>query len=106
MNDYKTVVVFRKLKDSGDILALFPQEYSDITGNLCSSFEHVGGHGGADYSHCIKQTLPCNPAEYEDTKNELEKIGYDLIIKNSSRPNRDKKIRLRELKELDLNRSK
>ena len=40
-----TVVVFRKWKTNGDIIALFPELPADNEGYLCDSYEHVGQHG-------------------------------------------------------------
>lgn len=74
-----TIVIFRKWKDTGDILALFPRIPSDNAGNLCSSYEHVGQHGGADYYGCICATRPAKPSEYADLKQELTQRGYNLV---------------------------
>ena len=84
----KTVVIFRKWKgkaEHGDIIALFPD--IDDGDGYCSSFEHVGQHGGASYCGVIRQTTPATPAEYADLKRELERsYGYNLtIMKRHSR---------------------
>lgn len=77
-----TKVVFRKYR-SGEILALFP--YEDWASTTCSSYMHVGQHGGANYVHCIYTTKPATPDEYADLKSELESIGYNLqVIKRKS----------------------
>jgi hypothetical protein len=72
------VVVFRRWKDSGDIIALFPEIPADIFGRYCEAYEHVGQHGGADYWGVIEQTTPVEPHEAEDLAEELERIGYNL----------------------------
>lgn len=75
----KTVVIFRKWK-GGDIIALFPG-WEESPGR-CSSFEHVGQHGPADYASVIAKTTPATPAEYADLRRELEKdYGYNLTIR-------------------------
>ena len=79
MDTFKTVVVFRKYKDDGAILALFPAE--PYNHNQCMSYQHVGQHGGADYGHCISATIPASESEYGLLKRELEQIGYNLLIK-------------------------
>lgn len=81
----ETKVIFRKWPD-GDILALFPEVPADIVGGLCSSYEHCGQHGGADYFHCITKTKPALPSEYEVLKVELETIGYclNIVIRSTS----------------------
>lgn len=79
----KTTVIFRKWKvqtDPGDIIALFP--WVEESPGRCSSFEHVGQHGRADYCGVIRLTTPATPAEYADLKRELEQYyGYNLTIR-------------------------
>ena len=79
MKTEPTAVIFRVWRDTGDTLALFP--HIDAGRGLCSSFEHVGQHGGADYSGCIRQTRPALPGEYAGLKAELEARGYVLNIR-------------------------
>jgi hypothetical protein len=76
---YPVVVIFRKFKDEGDILALFP--YEKHNGYLIMSYQHIGQHGGADYNHCMKETIAAKPEEYASLQKELESLGYDLIIR-------------------------
>lgn len=72
-------VIFRKYKDNGFILALFPYEISHSNYVVC--YEHVGQHGSADYNHCISRlTTPATESEYKDLKKELESIGYNLNV--------------------------
>ena len=78
-DEHKTRVIFRKWRDNGDILALFPDIEHSSTSIL--SYEHVGQHGGADYGGCIARTKPATPKEYESLRAELESIGYNLSIK-------------------------
>jgi hypothetical protein len=73
----KTIVVFR-LWPNGDVLALFP-EIEESRG-CCSSYEHVGQHGGASYIGCISQTRPATAGDYHDLALELASIGYNLKI--------------------------
>ena len=73
----QTRVIFRKFPN-GDILALFPE--IQIT-NFCSSYMHIGQHGGADYQACISITKPAAPDEYANLASELSSIGYDLQIR-------------------------
>jgi hypothetical protein len=75
----RTKVVFRKWPD-GNIIALFPQIASDVFGYSCQSYEHVGQHGGADYSGVVQRTTPAKPHEFSDLKQELERRGYDLWV--------------------------
>ncbi len=72
-----TIVIFRKFKKEGDIIALFP----DSRLYHCNSYQHIGQHGAADYRGLLKSTVLATPAEYEDLKNELTRIGYSLVIR-------------------------
>jgi hypothetical protein len=76
----KTKVVFRKFRDGGDLIALFPDEINYPNGN-CESYQRIGQHGAADYGHCISITVPAHPFEYKALQKELESIGYDLEIR-------------------------
>ncbi len=74
-----TKVVFRKWPD-GSILALFPEVPAVSLAGTCSSYEHVGQHGGAHYQSCMQRTKPATAPEYADLKAELEKLGYCLQV--------------------------
>lgn len=79
-----TPVVFRKFRDDGEIIALFPYDTGNRIG-MCSSYMRVGQHGDADYSIVINETHPARPEEYADLKTELENYGppeahYNLAI--------------------------
>jgi len=79
MKDKKTVVVFRVLDGGGSVIALFP---GINEGNgTCSSYEHVGQHGGANYAGVIARTRPAKPKEYGELLKELRRIGYNLVIR-------------------------
>lgn len=73
-----TPVIFRKWKDTGDILALFPYDLGTDDPYTCSSYEHMGQHGAADPQGCIQTTTRCTPEEYAPLKRELESLGYKL----------------------------
>jgi hypothetical protein len=70
--------VFRKWRDTGEVIALFPEFPSDINGWFCDSYMHVGQHGGADYHGVIRQTVPATPVECAALSVELKRIGYRL----------------------------
>lgn len=73
---FKTAVKFKRFKD-GDIIALFLEiEEND---NSIMSYMHTGQHGGA--SKDLKYLRNATPREYQDLKNELESIGYNLFIR-------------------------
>lgn len=89
--DYDTVV-FRRWRDSGDIIALFPEIPADIFGEFCEAYQHVGQHGGADYWGVIRATTPVVLEDAADLADELERVGYNLRpIKRASRHHHDKR---------------
>lgn len=75
----KVAVVFRKWRDTGDVIALFHELPADLHGWFCDSHMHVGQHGGADYHGVIRQTVPATPDEYAALSVELNRIGYRLV---------------------------
>lgn len=80
--DKETIkVVFRKYKETGDIVALFPAVPEDVYGYKCSGYEHVGQHFSADPLDMIQITRPCKArAEYAELLRELISIGYDNLL--------------------------
>jgi len=78
----KTLVVFRywyKDKNFPNVIALFPEV--KYNWRYCSSYEHVGQHGGADYQGVVAATRPASESKYRDLKQELESIGYNLDVR-------------------------
>lgn len=52
-----TVVVFRRWRDTKNVIALFPNEAWNAEGH-CASYMSVGQHAGADYQGVIRATKP------------------------------------------------
>ena len=77
-NEPVTPVVYRKWKENGDIIALFPTIASDSAGLHCQSYMRVGQHGGADYNGVIAATTPATVEESQALHDELTRIGYNL----------------------------
>ncbi len=78
-DNFVTEVIFRKYK-SDDIIALFPYEVENFSGDI-SSYMHVGQHGIAEYNHVIKNTKLATEEEYKVLKHELEnEFGYNLKV--------------------------
>lgn len=76
----KTKVIFRKFKDGGDILALFPElPGANSWLQFCYSYQHIGQHGTASVG-IVSDTIPATPEEYAPLFKELESIGYNLEI--------------------------
>lgn len=78
MDNETTQVVFRRWRDGGEIIALFPELPSDIHGWFCEAYEHLGQHGGADYHGVIQATRPATDEEAASLAQELTRIGYKL----------------------------
>jgi hypothetical protein len=78
MSKEGTLVVFRRWRDTGSIIALFPELPSDSQGRFCDAYEHVGQHGGADFLGVVQVTRPVRIDEAEDLIAELTQIGYRL----------------------------
>ena len=72
------VVVFRRWRDCGSLIALFPEISTDLYGRYCEAYEHVGQHGGADFHGVIQATVPVRTEDTADLAEELTRIGYNL----------------------------
>jgi len=89
------VVVFRRWRDCGSIIALFPALPADLYGEYCDAYEHVGQHGGADFHGVIQHSTPCSLNDAADLATELTRIGYILRpIKRASRTHHDARRQL------------
>ena len=72
-----TPVIFRKWKDTKDIIALFPHEPCDChSWYKVQSYMHVGQHSAADMG-IVSLTTLATPDEYVDLLAELKRIGYE-----------------------------
>ena len=78
----KTKVIFRTFKDTGEPIALFPEEPADRAGDFCTSYMHTGQHSAASPS-LPGATRPATPEEIAPLKAELESIGYALDIRQN-----------------------
>lgn len=67
-------VVFRKFKQGGDIIALFPEHTNRL---MVGTYMHVGQHSDADYTGVIAVTTPASESEYAGLLAEMKSIGYD-----------------------------
>ena len=86
----ETLVIFRRWRDTGDIIALFPEHPSDYQGCFCDAYEHVGQHGGADYHGVVQATKPVTVDDAKDLLEELTRIGYTLKpIRRASQQNHE-----------------
>ena len=79
---FKTQILFRVINSGsfkGEVFAIMPYDIYDRKGNV-TSYQHVGQHSGADYNHCIAISRPAKESEYNDLKNELEGLGYNIQV--------------------------
>ena len=79
-------VVFRRWRDNGDVIALFPELPADIYGDYCDAYEHVGQHGGADYHGVIQHTKPCSLNDAADLAAELTDHRLQTEADSASKP--------------------
>ena len=79
-DEYKTMVIFRVYPD-GDVIALFPCQDADILGRYCTSYEHIGQHGSADYEYVLSITRPASAKEAAPLVKELDGLGYNLAMR-------------------------
>ena len=86
-------VVFRRWRDTGGVIALFPEIPSDYAGHFCLSYEQVGQHGGADFYGVVRATVPVAPQQYAPLARELALIGYRLRpLKRATRQMHERRI--------------
>lgn len=86
MTEPETRVIFRAFRDSGDVIAFFP-DLDEGRRGLCLSYMHVGQHGACSYHALISgpwpartPTRPAMPHEWADLAAELASIGYRLRV--------------------------
>ena len=78
---HETKVVFIEFdcKDgTTETTALFPEIEADMNGNILC-YAHIGQHGAARPELIVTERLSTFN-EYEELKNELENIGYNLKV--------------------------
>ena len=72
--DVITKVIFRKFKNDGSIIAVFPE---NVESNYkISCYMHVGQHFSIDYDELKKESTLATEEEYIKLKDELHNIGY------------------------------
>lgn len=95
----KTKVIFRKFKDSGDIIALMPEMAGNMDVVTCMCYQHIGQHGTAWLLDVMEMSKPAKPEEYIPLYNELTARGYNIRIAHKS-GNREWKMRFNEIHHL------
>lgn len=83
MSESKVKIRVRFLieKEGEDVFAYFPNERFDRAGINRSCYAHIGQHSACapEYAEACKEA---GPEQFEDLKQELESIGYELEIIN------------------------
>ena len=73
----KTIVIFRIDKE---VTAVFP-EIPGSSQSRMSCYSHIGQHSDCSYAWYALKTRPASPKEYQDLKEELESLGYNLEVR-------------------------
>jgi len=94
MSKLTDAVVIRVWKgDDTDVFALFPTDPADNYGRLCTSYQHIGQHAGAEYGHCIANSRPAKCREAAPLLAELRRIGYrPHVLKRASRRHHETRL--------------
>jgi hypothetical protein len=72
----KTKTIFRTWRDTGEVIAIFPEIAGDCQGHYPASYMHVGQHGAS--SSLPHNTRPSTKEEISNLLKELISIGYDV----------------------------
>lgn len=82
----KTKVIFRRSKNDGEIIAVFPELAGDSNPyKTCLSYEHIGQHGAISTDYTT-WTRPASASDSVNLEAELKSLGYDLkVCKRSAR---------------------
>lgn len=80
-DNYKTKVIFRKFKSTGEVIALFPELPGTNDYSTCESYMHIGQHSAASVS-LSSITVRAREEEYASLQAELESLGYNLEVVN------------------------
>lgn len=84
MKEPKTIVIFRRWKDTGDVVAIFPEIPSDRQGYYCQMFVHHGQHGGGDCQGVVGRTTPAKGPDVRELARELRGRGYRLTVRHKA----------------------
>ena len=71
-------VVFRRWKDSGEVVAVFPEIPADAEGRQCVTYQCSVEYGAAEYFTLMRATTPAEPEEHADLAHELASLGYHV----------------------------
>ena len=77
MSKDQTLVIFRRRRETGTIIAVFPTIPTDSHGWFLGGYEH-GQYCSVDYYTILKSTSPATLQESACLAKELKEIGYNL----------------------------
>lgn len=87
MNEFNSdvvTVIFRVWKhgqSKGDVDAYFPYLPHSSLDKSITCYDMISGHGKADYHYMLNKTRLARPEEYQEMKEQLEKVvGYKLKV--------------------------
>jgi len=72
------IVIFRRWKDTGDVVAIFPALPADEAGRYCQSYDETGQQIAVEYEDIFEDTVGASPTEYSRLAHELAMLGYRL----------------------------
>lgn len=72
-------VIFRKDKETNDIIAFFPEHEAKMGCIIC--YQHIGQHGEASLQYYYNHTIPAAETEYNELYQELETVYDDCKLK-------------------------
>lgn len=78
------LVIFRRRKDAGDIVAISPEQPADDQGRFCLAHDELGQQIAAEYEQVMQDTTPVSPPEYGRFAYELTLLGYNLHPMNEA----------------------
>lgn len=62
----------------GELTAIFPEIPSDVYGQYCTCYAHIGQHGGSSDNYWLNAQEPVDESEVSALAAELTNIGYAL----------------------------
>ena len=72
MTTAPTIVVYRRCKTTGQVVALFP--YVRKGYGLCDSYTHAGQHAVVDYKQMLSTTTAANPLLQQDVRQLVQEL--------------------------------
>jgi hypothetical protein len=81
-----TKVLFRLEKQSGEVLAVFPELPATLAQAHCTGYAQLGQHCEVSLDYVRQQTTPATRSQYRSLARELRQRGYRLAIRRRLSP--------------------